>query len=255
MPIPNKTIFHLSDIHMGEAGVTRDALHAILNGIEKRAQESTSPILLITGDLTTEGLREEYEEFADEFGGYSLPSIVIPGNHDERNYGSSHFEKFFGDRFKTYHDEVLALYAADSAEPDNDAGHVGRTKYAEIRRFFAQAESKVRIFAMHHHLLPVPHTGREHNIVEDAGDVLGVLEESGCSLVLSGHRHVPWMWRLNDIVVYTTGTLLSRRTRGANEQVHTIIELFDDSVTFTLVDKEGRERRFAESVLNTSQQS
>lgn len=250
MPKPIKTIFHLSDIHVGETGVTRDALQSILSRIEKRAKESASPLVLVTGDLTTEGLKEEYEEFADGFSGISIPYVIIPGNHDERNYGSSHFENFFGKRFKTYEDEAMALYAADSAEPDNDAGHVGRTKYREIKDFLIRAQSKVRIFAMHHHLLPVPHTGREHNIVEDAGDVLGILEESKCSLVLNGHRHVPWMWRLNEIVVYTTGTLLSRRTRGANAQVHTRIDLFKDMVSFTLVDRNGKERKFAESVLN-----
>ncbi|NHJ13169.1 MAG: metallophosphoesterase [Candidatus Thorarchaeota archaeon] len=250
MPEPVKTIFHLSDIHVGEAGVTRDALQSILSRIEKRSERTPSPLILITGDLTTEGLLEEYEEFADALSGISVPYVIIPGNHDERNYGSSHFEKYFGRRFKTHSDEHLALYAADSAEPDNDAGHVGRTKYGEIMEFFGNAESKVRIFAMHHHLLPVPHTGREHNIVEDAGDVLGVLEQSKCSLVLSGHRHVPWMWRLNDIVVYTTGTLLSRRTRGASAQVHTLIELFKNKVSFTLVDRTGEERKFADSILS-----
>ena len=44
---------------------------------------------------------------------------------------------------------------------------------------------------LHHHLLPVPGTGRERNIVYDAGDAIECLQRAGVDLVLSGHKHVP----------------------------------------------------------------
>ena len=249
MSEPFATIFHVSDIHIGESGVSVKDFKKVMNSIEETATVSPSPLLLVTGDLTTEGLREEYEGAASVLNEVSLPKVIIPGNHDERNYGSAHFEELFGDRFKTYESEHLAIFAADSAEPDNDAGHVGRVKYNEIRDFFNQAKGKVKIFALHHHLIPVPHTGREYNVVEDAGDVLGVLDGANCSLVLNGHRHVPWMWRLGDLVLYNTGTLLSRRVRGANTQLHTRVSLSPSYVSFTLCLKDGTERLFAESPL------
>ena len=249
MPETIKTIFHLSDIHIGEYGVSLDEFRDIMDSIEKRAPHVTSPLVLITGDLTGEGLREEYEAFQDVLEGFSVPSVIVPGNHDERNYGAAHFEELFGERFKTFEDEAIALYAADSAEPDNDAGHVGRTKYNEISDFLGAAKEKIRIFAMHHHLIPVPHTGREHNVVEDAGAVLGLLDRIQCSVILNGHRHVPWMWNLSSMVLYTTGTLLSRRIRGATTQVYTLVELSKEDITFTLVEKSGSARLFARSEL------
>jgi 3',5'-cyclic AMP phosphodiesterase CpdA len=244
-----KTIFHLSDIHIGETGVSLGDFREVIEGIEKRSPHMTSPLILITGDLTGEGLREEYEAFADVIKGIETPLVMIPGNHDERNYGAAHFEELFGERFKTYEDESIAVYAADSAEPDNDAGHVGRVKYNEIHDYLGAAKEKVRIFALHHHLIPVPNTGREHNVVEDSGAVLGLLDRVQCSLVLSGHRHVPWMWNLNDMIVYTTGTLLSRRVRGATTQVHTLIELSKTDVTFTLVETSGSASLFSRAEL------
>jgi Icc protein len=246
---PFATIFHVSDIHIGETGVSVKDLKKAMDSIEETAKESPSPLLLVTGDLTAEGLREEYEGAASVLNEVSLPKVIIPGNHDERNYGSAHFEELFGDRFKTYESEHLAIFAADSAEPDNDSGHVGRVKYDEIRDFFNQAKDKVKIFALHHHLIPVPHTGREFNVVEDAGDVLGVLDGARCSLVLNGHRHVPWIWRLGEMVLCNAGTLLSRRVRGANAQLHTRITLSVDTASFTLCFKDGNERLFAESPL------
>ncbi|MBD3405353.1 MAG: metallophosphoesterase [Candidatus Lokiarchaeota archaeon] len=244
-----KTIFHMSDIHIGEAGVRIEDFRHIIDYIEKKENEVTNPLLLITGDLTSDGLPEEFEAFHDVVDGIDIPTIIVPGNHDERNYGAARFEEFFGSRFKRFEDEVVAIYAADSAEPDNDAGHVGRAMYSEIEDFFSEAQDKVRIFALHHHLVPVPHTGREFNVVEDSGDVLGLLTECNCHMVLNGHRHVPWMWHLNDMLLYNTGTLLSRRIRGAITQVHTHINIYPDSVEFIIRDKLGNEKKFAESDL------
>ncbi len=230
---------------MGEYGVTMEDFRDILDNIEKTAKDCVSPLLLITGDLTSDGLREEYEYFQRGFEGFNLPSVIIPGNHDERNYGSAHFEEMFGDRFKTFEDENIALYAADSAQPDNDAGHLGRERYLDMRDFLGAAKEKIRVFALHHHLVPVPHTGREYNVLEDAGDVLGVLDSVKCGLVLNGHRHVPWIWRLNDMILYNTGTLLSRRIRGATTQLHTKIELTREDATFTLRQRDGTEKKWS----------
>ncbi|TXT55098.1 MAG: hypothetical protein BAJATHORv1_40007 [Candidatus Thorarchaeota archaeon] len=250
MSEPIKTIFHMSDIHIGEAGVRAEDFRNILDYIERKAKDVPIPLLLITGDLTSDGLPEEFETFHDAIDGLSIPTIIVPGNHDERNYGASRFEEFFGSRFKRFEDEIVAIYAADSAEPDNDAGHVGRAMYNEIEDFFAEAQDKVRIFALHHHLVPVPHTGREYNVVEDSGDVLGLLTECNCHMVLNGHRHVPWMWRLNDMILYNTGTLLSRRIRGAITQVHTRINIYPGKVEFVIRDKLGSENTFAESTID-----
>jgi 3',5'-cyclic AMP phosphodiesterase CpdA len=243
------TIYHVSDIHIGEPGVTVGDLRVAIGRIEKEAADVQHPLLLVTGDLTTEGLREEYEGAASVLLDVEIPSVVVPGNHDERNYGSAIFEELFGERFKTHETDYLAIYAADSSEPDNDSGHVGRVKYNEIRDFFGQNKSKVGVFALHHHLIPVPHTGREHNVVEDAGDVLGVLKASGCSIVLNGHRHVPWMWQLDKMVLYSTGTLLSRRVRGGLTQLHTRVEITPKEAVITLCMKDGSERPFARSPL------
>ncbi len=249
MPEQIMTIFHMSDIHIGEPGVDAAEFRRVVDEIERTAQASVNPLVLVTGDLTSDGLLEEYETFYETVNGISVPLVIVPGNHDERNYGAAHFERLFGTRFKTYESEGVAIYAADSAEPDNDAGHVGRAYYSDIREFFARAGDRVRIFVLHHHLVPVPHTGREHNVVQDAGDVLGTLEEARCSLVLNGHRHVPWMWRLNSMVIYNGGTLLSRRIRGAAIQAYTRIDLTAESASFTLCQRDGTHRLFAESRL------
>ncbi len=99
----------------------------------------------------------------------------------------------------------VAVVAVDSTEPDLDHGQIGRGRYPWIEEQFAAEPSKLRIFVLHHHLLPVPGTGRERNVVYDAGDAIECLLRAGVHLVLSGHKHVPYAWRLENLFVVNTG--------------------------------------------------
>jgi Icc protein len=59
---------------------------------------------------------------------------------------------------------ALALVAIDSSKPDLDKGEIGREHYRWIEEGVA-GEADLRIFVRHHHLVPVPGTGRERNQV------------------------------------------------------------------------------------------
>ena len=79
----------------------------------------------------------------------------------------------------------VSILAVDSTEPDLDNGLIGRGRYEWIEEHFGEREAFLRIFVLHHHLLPVPGTGRERNIVHDAGDALECLQRADVHLVLS----------------------------------------------------------------------
>ncbi len=83
---------------------------------------------------------------------------------------------------------------------------------------------------LHHHLLPVPGTGRERNIVYDAGDLLEVLQECGVNMVLGGHKHVPYAWRLERLFVINAGTCSSLRLRGNTKACYNIVRIDGDHV-------------------------
>ena len=121
-------------------------------------------------------------------------------------------------------DDKIAIVAADSSEPDLDNGQIGREHYGWIRNEFEKGKKNAfKIFTMHHHLVPVPNTGRERNIVNDAGDVLETIVDAGADMVLCGHKHVPYLWRVEDLVVVTSGTVSCLRLRGKIEPSYNII--------------------------------
>src|SRR5205823_2853133 len=182
-------------------------------------------IVICSGDLTTFGFRPEYLEARDYLDRLRCERIVvIPGNHDSRNVGYVHFEELFGERYSILRHEGVSIVAVDSTEPDLDHGQIGRGRYRWIEEQFSEP-ADLRIFVLHHHLLPVPGTGRERNIVYDAGDLLEVLLRAEVNLVLCGHKHVPYAWKLEDLFVVSAGTVSSLRLRGNTRPCYNVVEI------------------------------
>jgi Icc protein len=220
-------IAHISDLHCGSPHFQPELLEQAIDEINELRPEVT----VLSGDLTTDGFKPEYEAaraYVDRIDCEDL--IVIPGNHDSRNVGYVHFEELFGPRSRVLHKAGVSFVAVDSSEPDLDHGQVGRSRYAYIAEQFSQP-ADLRIFVLHHHLLPVPGTGRERNVVYDAGDLLEVLLRAGVNLVLCGHKHVPYAWKLEDLFLVTAGTVSSLRLRGHTRPCYNIIEIRPDRVS------------------------
>jgi 3',5'-cyclic AMP phosphodiesterase CpdA len=142
-----------------------------------------------------------------------------------------HFEELFGDRSAHMNLGGVSIVAIDSTEPDLDHGTIGRGRYGWIEDCFADDTAFLRVFVLHHHLLPVPGTGRERNVVHDAGDALECLQRADCHLVLSGHKHVPYAWRLEDLFVVNAGTVSTTRLRGKTKPCYNLIEATPERVT------------------------
>ncbi len=222
------TIAQISDLHCGSQHFVPSLLDRALVEINELAPDA----VIVSGDLTGDGLRAEYEEARSYLDRIECERmIVIPGNHDSRNVGYVHFEELFGQRRSELHGEGVSIVAVDSTEPDLDHGVIGRGRYEWIEERFASTEAYLRIFVLHHHLLPVPGTGRERNVVHDAGDTLECLQRSGVQLVLSGHKHVPYAWRLENLFVVNAGTVSTTRLRGKTKPCYNVIEISDERVT------------------------
>src|SRR4028118_92660 len=187
------TICQISDIHCGSPYFIPDLLERSI--LEINDMDPTA--VVVSGDLTTAGYRQEFETAAEYIRRFQCERVmVIPGNHDSRNVGYIHFERLFGDRYSTMEFADAVMVAVDSSEPDLDDGRVGREHYDFIHETFTEAEEKLKIFVIHHHLIPIPGTGRERNIIYDAGDVLELLAGTAGDPALSGDKHGPYSWKV-----------------------------------------------------------
>jgi 3',5'-cyclic AMP phosphodiesterase CpdA len=220
------TIAQISDIHCGGPDFVPTLMERAVNEIN----DLDPDIVICSGDLTTFGFKHEYalaKGYLDQLSCDAF--VVIPGNHDSRNVGYVHFEDMFGERNSVLRRGGVTVVAVDSTEPDLDHGQIGRGRYRWIEQQFAD-DSDLKIFVLHHHLLPVPGTGRERNVVYDAGDCIECLQRAGVDLVLSGHKHVPYAWRLENLFVVNAGTVSSTRLRGKTRPCYNVIEITERHV-------------------------
>jgi len=72
------------------------------------------------------------------------------------------------------------------------------------------------------------------DILIDAGDVLKMLIEDRVELILSGHRHVSWIWEIEHTVIVHAGTVGSPRTRGMPNQNYSIIRIGEENISVGL---------------------
>ncbi len=240
-------IAQISDLHCGEPSFQPDVMASIIERIHHLEPDVT----VVAGDITAAGYQWEFEEAAKWIGMIEGPVIVVPGNHDSRNVGYIHFQHLFGERFsrwrQPFDDERaerlratgITVVGVDSSDPDVNEGHIGREYYPWIREQFEWPED-VKVFVLHHHVIPIPGTGRERNIITDAGDLLGVLTSLDIDIVISGHKHVPYFWGLNGILVCNSGTASTKRVRGLTPPSWNEIQVDATTIKVYLHYEDGR---------------
>ncbi|MFQ5967577.1 MAG: metallophosphoesterase family protein [Acidimicrobiia bacterium] len=247
-------IAQISDLHCGSLLYDPDLLEAAVGEIRALQPD----LVVVAGDLTEFGYASEFQEAHGALRPLmeELTTIVIPGNHDSKNVGYVHFQDYFGkgdasgksDRVLHMARESspsrISVVAMDSSKPDLAEGEIGRERYEWIREQFS-VPADFRIFCLHHHLVPVPGTGRERNIVWDAGDVMALLEDREVNLVLSGHKHVPHVWEMAGILIVNSGTASSYRLRGYTRPSYNVIHVDEGAIDVALIYPGTGERRAA----------
>ena len=227
-------IAQISDVHVGGGRYREDLLRRAIDEINGQEPD----LVVIAGDLTDDGYPDQYPVALQELRKLACDHVVpVPGNHDARNVGYLRFEDTFGPRDSRLRLQLgrleVALVAVDSSKPDLDEGEIGREHYGWIEEGF-DGEADLRVFVCHHHLMPIPGTGRERNQVLDAGDVLSLLRQCEVDLVLAGHRHVPYVWPIGGMLLVNSGTVSTQRTRGFPHPSYNLLRVEDGRVDVEL---------------------
>ena len=84
-------IVQISDLHVGS-----QFLQEKFDTLVDEVNEIKPDLIVITGDLTNEGLIKEYEKCKSLIEKFNTKKIIaISGNHDYRNTGYLLFKRFF----------------------------------------------------------------------------------------------------------------------------------------------------------------
>jgi 3',5'-cyclic AMP phosphodiesterase CpdA len=231
-------VVHFSDIHVESGGLFRPDL---MEKVVEETNEWGPDLVVMAGDLTGAGYRQQFEQAKSYLDRIECPNVVaVMGNHDARNVGYRYFQELFGPRSGARVVPVpegeAKVVALDTTKPDLDEGEVGREYYGWLDSELRGWDRGPKIVVLHHHMLAVPGTGRDANILRDAGDVTAVLRDVGVDLVLAGHRHVPYVWNLSGVRVVHSGTAASERIRGTVGPSYNVVELGPEEVEVTMRD-------------------
>ena len=235
-------IAQISDLHVGSINFVEELL---VNAIDD-LNDIHPDVTIITGDITDNGYFLEFQKAVTYLDEIKSPILVVPGNHDARHVGDECFEELIKNRYGILKDKKhgLKVIGLDSSEPDLDYGRVGRSQQNwmahELRN--ADKENLYKIIALHHHIIPVPKTGRERNVLSDAGDILQTLMTEKADLVLSGHKHMPHVWMMENSTFITAGTVSSLRLRGRELSSFNTINIEEEFIEIILNRADGTQR-------------
>ncbi len=162
--------------------------------------------VVVTGDLTNLSLESEFELVRRKLDALSVPSTVIPGNHDAYTWNaarSSRFERYLdphmqGERerdtrypFMTRVDDValIGVSTAIATWPFYATGRVGTPQLERFERMLARArrENLCRIVLIHHPV--VEGVAKGFHRLLDLAAFAEVIARQGAELVLHGHEH------------------------------------------------------------------
>ncbi|WP_457554367.1 metallophosphoesterase family protein [Candidatus Pyrohabitans sp.] len=220
-------IVHISDTHFGEELKPEKLKKAIgqINALEPE-------LVILSGDIVTWGIHREFRNAYEALGEIEAELFAVPGNHDARNDGLKYFRLYFGEVKKSVRLDGMTVVGVNSTLPDSDDGYVGEEQRRWVERRFR--ESCINMLVLHHHVIPVPHTGRNRNVLIDAGEIVeSLMLHCHGGVVLAGHRHVPYSTKLLRTHIIHAGTLSSYKVLMPDNN-YNIIEFDGESLKLKL---------------------
>ena len=164
---------------------------------------------------------------------FEAPLFAVPGNHDARKLGYQTFEELVGERsWKLTKDGDFTVIGLDSSSADDNKGHIGIPQHLWMERQLDECvvDGGFSIIALHHHIISIPQTGRERNVLSDAGDILKTITTHEVDLVLSGHKHVPNIWKINETLIVNIVSLCSNKLRGKIANSYIVYNISDNTI-------------------------
>ena len=253
-------ILHISDLHYRESS---DAW-ALLKDAGRQFEVLRPDIILITGDLTNDGLDEQFQRVKRFIASLDFCTVlIIPGNRDiaktiipsaversdleyfllthpepvnvldemdtledvNRGRQGKFFDHFEGTEFLYRQDGVAAVGLNSTPEITS------RQMETIVQHFNKGQQGELRIFCAHHSFLPVPTKKlKPGDTVPRSADILQTLIELNVDLLCCGHIHRTHVWDLSDgrhrLLCCNAGSLLD--TSGKKDNGFLEIEIERD---------------------------
>lgn len=251
-------ILHVSDLHYKESPET----WTLLKEAGRQFAMLRPDLILITGDLTNDGLDEQFQRvkrFIDSLDFCTV--LMIPGNRDQaRTIVPTPAERSDLEYFLLTHpepvtllDEIGSIEGVNRGRQGKFFDHFEATEFfyrsngvaavglnsepditprqidAVVQHFNKGQPGEYRIFCAHHSFLPVPTKKlKPGDVVPRSADILQTLIELNVDLLCCGHIHRSHVWDLSDgrhrLLCCNAGSLLDTSGKKDNGFLEITIE-------------------------------
>ena len=220
-------ISHLSDLHFGRTD------QAQLDAIAKALKDDRTDHVIVTGDLTQEGRKREFEAAGTWLRALPMRVTAIPGNHDApvrnlyRRFRSpwERYERYTGLEAEPIEvGEGYVFAGANSARRvrpglDWSTGALTRRQVDRVTRAFKQHPTAVKMVGFHHPVRAIETAARAGKaVVSGADHVVDRLADARVDVMMTGHVHLARVSTVTDrgwsFVMSQAGTAVSTRLRG-----------------------------------------
>lgn len=200
----------LSDLHIRPEGRTppgrRDTSETLAAAVADLRNPAIRPdAVLLTGDLTEDGLAEEYGLLRELLSPLTCPVFLMPGNHDRREQMRAAFPDhgYLGEGDGPIHyaieDFPVRLIALDSMVPGQSGGRLGAEQIAWLDGCLGEQPDRTTIVALHHPPFPSGVFG-----LEDSEVLAAVIRRHPqIERVIAGHGHLTAQVRWAGTAVFT----------------------------------------------------
>ncbi len=184
--------------------------HRVLEPLIERVAAMDFDMLLLSGDVTTTSLEDEFHDVARylEPLAKQLPTVIVPGNHDKYTFRSArkkrmdaHMSDMLPDAFPHIRrlKEHWQLLALDSAQPQLfwSRGGLGYEQMLATAEFIGSLTKDDALVVLCHYPPKTP-AGIPHSwghALAEAKPLHDLMAESPARIVyVHGHVHKPWQW-------------------------------------------------------------
>lgn len=252
------TLALVADIHFGcEDKEALAAFAHVLPDINPAA-------VIVAGDLTYRGKREEFEAAERWLATLKRPIVLAPGNHDVPLYNIftrliSPFERYdkhmSDDGVQIFTDDVVSIVTMNTARGVQARfnwahGVVSREQTDTASKVLMQSAPELTRIVVCHHPLVVPQGAPIKTSTKGGPEGAAALTAAGVDLVLTGHLHRPFAEPLpyGDRKTWSVGAgTLSERQRG-DPAGFTTLTRTDNAMNMVIWDVETTEAKPREAM-------
>jgi 3',5'-cyclic-AMP phosphodiesterase len=153
-------ILQLTDTHLfadGEGALRGTRTAATLSKVLEHvhAHHSDASCLMVTGDLVQQETLEAYQHFIQFFGGFQVPVLCLPGNHDDPALMRQALDRapfHLASHFSLSSWDIVQL---DSHLPGSAAGELTDASLEELAAILKTNRPRPTLVAVHHQPRPV----------------------------------------------------------------------------------------------------